>query len=69
MAHTVLVICRVGSLETRNLPAVNTGSVICRIGSLGILRQGNADVKLLSMALANWAVLLLCVPIYFLILP
>lgn len=43
--------------------------VICRVGSLEILRPINADVKLLSITLANWAVLLLCAPIYFLILP
>ena len=64
-----LVICRVGSLETYAVSFLDKLIVICRVGSLGILRQGNADVKLLSIALANWAVLLLCAPIYFLVLP
>ena len=63
------VICRVGSLESQQDAGREQYDVICRVGSLEILRLRNADVTLLSIALANWAVLLLCAPIYFLILP
>ena len=67
VGHTTYqaVTCRIGSLENIDDTSPADSTVICRVGSLEILRQRNADVKLLSMALANWAVVLLCAPIYF----